>query len=73
MENGSAAAYMSDTVSAFTGANQGLPAGGVQLLLSGSELSEVHVCYDQQFKFRKCDTSSSVNPTKQVRIRKIGG
>ena len=37
--------------------------------LSGKKLEEVHVCYDLDFKFRECDTSSAVHHTSAVTIR----
>jgi ribonuclease T2 len=58
-----------DVTGAFLSANSGLSADDVQLLLSGKNLSEVHVCYDLDFKFRKCDTKSSAADTTKVTIR----
>jgi ribonuclease T2 len=63
-----AALKASDVTTAFTSANPGLTAGGVQLLLQGKNLQEVHVCYDKSFGFRKCDTSSSVSGTTKISI-----
>lgn len=60
-----------DVTGAFVGANSGLAAPDVQLLLGGKDLQEVHVCYGLDLKFRKCDTKSSVANTAKVTIRPI--
>ena len=58
-----------DVTSAFLGANTGLAAPDVQLLLGGRNLQEVHICYDLNFKFRKCDTNATTSATSKVTIR----
>jgi len=58
-----------DVTSAFLGANTGLAAPDVQLLLGGKNLQEVHICYDLNFKFRKCDTNATTSATSKVTIR----
>jgi len=57
-----------DVIDAMTGGNPGLDTKGVQLLLTGKSLAEIHVCYDLNFKFRKCDTSTSVTDNAKVTI-----
>ena len=61
--------HASDVTGAFLSANPGLAAKDVQLLLSGKNLDEVHVCYDLDLKFRKCDTTSTAADTAKVTIR----
>lgn len=58
-----------DVTGAFISGNPGLASSHVQLQLSGRNLQEVHVCYDLTFKFRKCDTTSTVRDTNAVTIR----
>lgn len=58
----------SDVVSAFVSANPPLPAAGVQLLVNGKLLAEVHVCYDKQMKFRACDTQNPVAGSRPIQI-----
>jgi ribonuclease T2 len=61
----------SDVIDAFHSANPDLPAPGVQLLLGGKNLQEVHVCYGMDLKYRKCDTTSKVAATAKVKIRPV--
>ena len=62
------ALHAKDVIAAFVNANPGLTADAVQLKVTARQLEEVHVCYDMNFQFRRCDTSPSIADTAEVRI-----
>ncbi len=57
-----------DIIAAFVNANPGLTSDAVQLQVGSKQLQEVHVCYDMNFQFRRCDTNPTVADNAEVRI-----